>query len=105
MNERLHFLRMTQEGNISGVETWIFSCPDCEYRGAYRIDTTNGHRELDILERGNEEAFHYSNHLFSLLMEGFLWERPLRIEEEFDWDSWLNPQIRAELDRILSGLD
>lgn len=104
MHNRLHLLKLERENGNSEIETWAFSCPVCAYRGFYRIDIHNGDRELKIIARGNEDAFHYSNHLFSLLMENFVWKRPEK-EEEFNWDSWLNPGIREQLNQILSDFD
>lgn len=73
--DRGHTLVFTQylDGDL---ETWRFACPQCSFRGVYVIDVPNGHRELEISDHGDREALHTSDTLISLLLEGFVWQRP-----------------------------
>ena len=98
-----HSLVFTQY-QAEDLETWKFACPLCGFRGIYVIDISNGKRELEITDRGDAEALHYSDTLISLLLEGFVWRRPSH-EEHFDWENWLNPVIRQKLNKIAASLD
>ena len=99
----------TKKTEYSDGETWEFFCPHCGYHIRYTCTYTEGDRILEVMDRGDPLASHFSPNMTSILLNGRLPEaRPdeeeccgvdpysLNAEEE-----WLTPNLREQIDAIM----
>ncbi len=102
---------------------WEFWCVECSYRVRYTQHDTAASQQLQVLDSGDPWARHTSNQFSQedeLSPDEFLdqlglgtqpgtAEFPpdelLPLDEEFDEDTWLNPEIRAFLAQLVGRLD
>ena len=109
MTDKMPHNLTTKKTEYSDGETWEFYCPHCGYHIRYTCTYTEGDRILEVIDRGDPRATHYSPHMTSILLNGRLPEaRP--DEEEccgvealpfIPEEEWLTPNLRAQIGKIM----
>jgi hypothetical protein len=87
---------ITHRTQAEGQDGWEFVCPICGYRARYRSKGSFGTQQLEILQIGDPQARHTSNHTSA---------GPLQTEMGNIDESWLTDEIRQQMEDLLDDVD
>ena len=71
-------------------DSWEFSCPICGYRARYNAHPRHHTQQLEILQVGDPQARHVSNHL------------QIRVADD---EAWLTPELRQQMEELLQDVN
>jgi len=71
-------------------DNWEFECPTCGYRARYNPHLRHQTQQLKILNVGDPQARHISNHVH------------VRVADD---EAWLTPELRQQMEELLKDVD
>jgi hypothetical protein len=70
--------------------SWVFVCPTCGYKARYNTESRQNEPQLEILQIGDPQARHASNHAQVSIT---------------DDEAWLTPKLRQQMEELLKDVD
>ncbi len=94
-------IHQTTTNRIHNAERggWEFACPTCSYRVRFIMHTRHEQR-LEIIDLGDPEARHTSNHVPVRPMEDW----PVSESDDLH-EAWLTPELRQQIEDLLTDVD
>jgi hypothetical protein len=78
---------------------WEFVCPTCEYRVRFIVHAKHV-PQLEILDPGDPQARHTSNHVPVRPIEDW----PVTASDDAH-EAWLTPELRQQMEDLLTDVD
>jgi hypothetical protein len=97
-NPHIHHT-ITQRTQAEGQDGWEFVCPICGYRARYRSQDNFGTQQFEILQVGDPQARHTSNHTPVRSVQP--WHTEMTNVDE----SWLTDDVRRQMEDLLDDVD